>query len=331
MDREAFGLLLGQVSVLDGVQRETLCHVLSDQDPEAEVAALVDGAGGGSRACPRCRSDRIGAWGQAHDLPRYRCKACLRTFNALTGTSLARLRHKDRWLGFAAALAQAASIRKTAKACAIAIQTSFRWRHRFLAAPSCEQPALLSGIVEADETFFRRSFKGLHAWSHPGEGIIPPRPAARHRGAPTGRRGTPLDEQTPVLVMRDRQRNTGYAILPDLTAQTIGSCLKPMLAPDAVLCTDTAAVYTRIARETGIHHEPINISAGERVRDHAFHLQNVNAYDSRLKDWMHRFRGVATKYLSSYLGWRRMIEALHNTLAPASILIACSQPGGLNT
>ncbi|MBB2165602.1 hypothetical protein HLH26_13880, partial [Gluconacetobacter sp. 1b LMG 1731] len=60
-------------------------------------------------------------------------------------------------------------------------------------------------------------------------------------------------------------------------------------------------------------------------------LQNVNAYDSRLKDWMRRFRGVATKYLATYLGWRRMIEALQNALAPPSILIACTQPACLNT
>lgn len=24
--------------------------------------------------------------------------------------------------------------------------------------------------------------------------------------------------------------------------------------------------------------------------------------------WMHRFQGVATKYPSNYLGWRRMVE-----------------------
>ena len=29
---------------------------------------------------------------------------------------------------------------------------------------------------------------------------------------------------------------------------------------------------------------------------------------SRLKDWMRPFKGVASKYLSSYLGWRRTIE-----------------------
>ncbi|NHO33604.1 hypothetical protein GOB85_13940 [Acetobacter sp. LMG 1636] len=73
-----------------------------------------------------------------------------------------------------------------------------------------------------------------------------------------------------------------------------------MLAADAVLCTDTAAVYARIAREAGIHHEAVNPAAGERVRDHAFHIQNVNASHSRFRDWVRRVKGVATKYLASY-------------------------------
>lgn len=39
-----------------------------------------------------------------------------------------------------------------------------------------------------------------------------------------------------------------------------------------------------------------------------FPIQNVNAYDSRLKAWMAWFRGVATKNLSNYLGWRRLLD-----------------------
>ena len=38
------------------------------------------------------------------------------------------------------------------------------------------------------------------------------------------------------------------------------------------------------------------------------HIQNVNAYISRLKDWLGRFKGVATRHLPSYFGLRRMIE-----------------------
>ena len=55
--------------------------------------------------------------------------------------------------------------------------------------------------------------------------------------------------------------------------------------------------------------------------DNAFHVQNVNAYDSRLKGWMARFHGVATKYLPNYLGWRRCLERFAASLAP-SLLIA---------
>jgi len=38
------------------------------------------------------------------------------------------------------------------------------------------------------------------------------------------------------------------------------------------------------------------------------HIQNVNAYASRLRNWMASFKGVGSKYLGSYLGWRWMIE-----------------------
>jgi hypothetical protein len=63
-----------------------------------------------------------------------------------------------------------------------------------------------------------------------------------------------------------------------------------------------------------------NVSAGIRVIDHAFHTQNVNAYHGRRKGWMARFHGVATKYLPSYLGWRRFLERFASSLAPSLVL-----------
>ena len=57
-------------------------------------------------------------------------------------------------------MVQALSMRQAAASCGIAKNTSFKWRHRFLSAPATQQPAQMSGIVEADETFFLESFKG---------------------------------------------------------------------------------------------------------------------------------------------------------------------------
>jgi len=41
---------------------------------------------------------------------------------------------------------------------------------------------------------------------------------------------------------------------------------------------------------------------------HDTSIENVNAYHSRLKQWMNRFHGVATKYPDHYLGWFRLMD-----------------------
>ena len=58
------------------------------------------------------------------------------------------------------------------------------------------------------------------------------------------------------------------------------------------------------------------------ARTGVYHIQNVNSYTSRLKDWMRPFKGVATKYLENYLGWNRMLDREVGTMAPAACLAA---------
>jgi len=98
--------------------------------------------------------------------------------------------------------------------------------------------------------------------------------------------------------------------------------LSQIIAPDAVLCTDGSASLKSAARQAGIAHRALNLSAGIRVLVSVYHLQNVNAYDSRLKMWMERFHGVATKYLENYLGWRRGLERWGEQIIPSVILQA---------
>ena len=61
---------------------------------------------------------------------------------------------------------------------------------------------------------------------------------------------------------------------------------------------------------TQLAHEAVNLSAGVRVNG-AIHVQNVNAYHGRLKQWLHRFHGVATGYLDNYLCWFRALDSHH--------------------
>jgi hypothetical protein len=65
-----------------------------------------------------------------------------------------------------------------------------------------------------------------------------------------------------------------------------------------------------------IIHYSVNIATGQRVINNIYHIQNVNAYDSRLKQWMAKFHGVATRYLGNYLGWYRMIDRFGQSITP---------------
>ena len=135
--REAdFEVLLRLVERLGGEQRAALGRALASVSGEPEAVRLLEEAFAAAPRCPHCAAATLQRWGSASGLRRYRCAACRRTFNALTGTSLARLRKKACWLRYGEALAAGVSLAKAAAHCGVHLTTSFRWRHRFLRAPA---------------------------------------------------------------------------------------------------------------------------------------------------------------------------------------------------
>ena len=285
---------LEKISQLNRRQKEQAKDYLSEAKPQAVVVKYLEDFF--EPSCPVCQADRPYRWGHQAGLQRFRCCLCKHTFTAISGTPLARLRHKQ-WLNYSAALIEGLTVRASGRQCGIDKNTSFRWRHRFLTLPAATKANHLQGIIEADETFFPSSCKGQRHLNRP----------PRKRGKQIHVRGTGKD-QVPVLVVRDRSGATADFMLNALDKKTIEPPLRAILAKDAIFCSDGAAVYRSVAHSLGITHRPVNLSAGIRVIAGVYHIQNVNAYDSRLKQWMKRFHGVATKYLENYLGWRRWLE-----------------------
>ena len=253
-----------------------------------------------SAGCPHCGGRKLQRWGSASALPRYRCCNCRRTFNALTGTPLARLHKKDRWTDQATALMTGESVAKAAVRCGVAYTTAFRWRHRFLSAPALDKPTSLTGIVEADETFILESFKGKRSDL--------PRPA-RKRGGKAAKAGLSA-EQIPVLVARDRNGATTDAVLPKLNRASVTAALAGVVTPANQLCCDGGKAIVAFARRAEIPCHILPAPGGPRTEAPNLHINNVNGYHGRLKEWLRPFHGVATKYLKNYLGWRRTVEAL---------------------
>lgn len=292
MQNKAFTKLLKQLEKLTFTQSKKAEEYLHNKCTIESIEDTI----GTVESCPYCHSDSFHKWGMRSGLQRYRCKECHKTFNALTLTPLARLQHKEQWVKYAQDLKEGKSIRASAKYCHIHTSTSFRWRHRMLQIPLKTKADHLTGIVELDETYFLESFKGnRHIDREP-----------RKRGGTASKRGI-SSEQTAVLIVRDRSGNTTDAILEKSNQDTIAEVIVPAVDNDALLCSDKKPVYRAFANKYHFTLETINLSKKEYTNG-IIHVQNVNAYDSRLKSWMKRFHGVATKYLESYLGWMRLLD-----------------------
>lgn len=170
-------------------------------------------------------------------------------------------------------------------------------------------------MVEADEAYFLRSYKGQprrlrEATSRP----------ARRRSGSTAKRGR-SDEQVPVLVVRNHARLTAYFGLPLPNKAGLLTIQPQAVNGDAVPCTDSSAMLAAAVRQPGLEHHGLNKLRGESRRG-TWHIQNVNAYHSRFSGWLQRLRGVATSYLPNYLGRYRSLDRSTRTGAQTASLLA---------
>jgi transposase-like protein len=149
---------LKKISQLSRSQKEQARHCLGEVAPQAAVVKWLEDSF--EPSYPACQASRPYRWGYQAGLQHFRCRACKHTFTAVSGTLLIRLRYKEQWLNYSAALIEGLTVRASAKPRGIDKNTSFRWHHRFLVLPVATKANRLQGIVEADETFFPSSCKG---------------------------------------------------------------------------------------------------------------------------------------------------------------------------
>lgn len=316
MRAPAFTKWFAKLPALNAPQRLRTLAALHPAAGLDRVLALIGEVRAATRRCPSCACDRYYRHGQANGLQRYRCRACGRSFNDLSGTPLARLRLREKWLDYVGAVLESTSVRAAARQVGVHRDTAFRWRHRFLERPRDDKPACLGGIAEADEMFLLESQKGSRKLNRP----------ARKRGGRAHKRGISRELDC-ILVARDRSGQTTDAVVGRgaLTVAQLERHLLPRLDRQVLLVSDAHGAYRSFARKHRIAHEAVNLRAGVRVRRGlagVIHVQNVNAYHQRFRQWLSRFRGVASRYLPNYLGWRRALDGGRITTAEQLLRIA---------
>ena len=283
MEAVEFQGLVDQLSVTAG-QREALIEAVRLKASASDAVSLIDRRFAAAPRCPHCKSAAVGTWSKPKPLTRYRCHDCRRTFTGLTG---------PRWSVCVVATPGSTTPRHSPTASACASGQALWHRARHLLPPggtgswTKQEATAVSGMVEVDETYFLRSQKG-------GRKVVGRK--ARKRGGKASKPGLGRARCGADRARPDRGDHRRGA--------RQGRHRQHHPAPGRGRAKGHAADQRR--RE-GLWRVRGGARASARV-DHrlesehvwrGYHIQNVNAYTSGSR---HDLRGVATKYLDSYLG-----------------------------
>jgi len=262
--------------------------------------------------CTLCGSLNVKKDGHRKDkynTQKYFCNDCKHYFTITTNSIVSGTR-KDltTWQKYINCMMNGFTVRQSADECGIHKNTAFRWRHKILdALTNMMNEVELDGIVEADETYFKQSFKGNHKKS---KTFVMPR--KRHsRGGKSKKRGLSKDKVcVPCAVNKDGLSVGKPATLGKPTVSTMHKVFDGRITSSAILCTDGEKAYQKFSKDNKI--ELVQIAGGKGKKGN-YHIQHINNYHSRLKDFIKKFNGVSTKYLGNYIVWHNFVNFAHDS------------------
>lgn len=264
------------------------------------------------KVCPHCKSEDVSRNGKYKNRQRYIWKLCKKTFTDFTLSPCYNSKKETRqWLEYVKCMIAGSSIRKSAKIVGISIPTSFYWRHKILDALRVYLGVgSVSGVVEADETMFRISYKGNHS-KNPN--FTMPRKAFK-RGPkslpspnePKRKRGV-SNQRVSVMCALDRSGNIISELLCNRRMKYIDAdrLFKDRIEDKSTLCVDSHKSYIKLSDNFDVDLQQIESG---KYKKGIYHIQHINAYHSRLKGFMKKFNGVWTKHLCGYMYWFKWLE-----------------------
>lgn len=198
---------------------------------------------------------------------------CNRSFRDTTGTPLHQLHKKEKIKKYIEALQKGMSIRKAAAFVGISKNTSFAWRHKLLSS--------LTNIPQPEE---KNSLAGALIIK------LPYSDKGRKKEPETNTLATKtllLASESEIWLQKIKNTNSTIDI-----ARTIAQRLSK-----GFIITKTDNILSR-----AVKHQT-NAKIIKTSNDSSAHIKLVQSIQVELKNWMDKFKGVATKYLQHYWSW----------------------------
>ena len=260
--------------------------------------------------CPHCGHSYVVKNGKSKSgMQHYLCRDCGKAFSASTNTILQNTcKPLQVWKKYIECMVTGMSLRKTAELCSMSLVTAFMWRHKILDALSKSlKEEKLEGKIEVDETFFALSYKGNHKNSTFN---MPRKP--HKRGNSVHKRGLSKEKVCVPCAISGQHAIGKVACLGTANIEALRFALNNRMVAGSILATDGKRGYTVIAKENAVELH----SSTEKG-----FVQHINNYHSKLKLFIARFHGVATKYLNNYIVWNTVINLVETSIRKVMDLI----------
>lgn len=272
----------------------------------AAIAEELASFPGEPEKCPFCGCPRFVKKGRGRDgRQRWLCRGCARTFSARTRSLLANSKLAPCvWMTFAECMADALSLRESARRCGVSLYTSWYMRMRVCEVMGSLLLPARKGTFHLDATLVRDNLSGNLARS----GLELRRRA--HRNGQDGRKGKKglVKER---IVVECGVNEYGDCFCDAIARGSAGagelaSCLSARIPEGSALVTDGHPSY-------GFAAEPWEREVVDPKDPSTGNINMVNALHARLKGFLGPFHGVATRRLQRYLDWFCYVEQFKRT------------------
>lgn len=219
---------------------------------------------GGKPVCPHCRATKI--WKFTKGRHRYKCGECKKIFNVKVGTIFqdTKLRLRKWFIAIYLVTNHKKGISSMQLAKTLAVQQKTAWFliHRIREMFDVKDERMMTGIVEADETFVGGKAKNKH-WNKRSSQAI----------------AKAKSDKTTVFGLLEREGKIKVFKVKDREKGTLLPIIRRYVGEGNYLITDDWAAYRKI---TGYKHFSVNHSGGEYVNG-AAHTNSIEGFFSLLK------------------------------------------------
>lgn len=236
--------------------------------------------------CPTCGSAGSVRDGHtASGVQRWRCPACGRRYNSLTGTVLEHCRlGLPTWVGFVRLMRHNVPLDCAAEVLGITHQTAWEWRHRvFATVDGYQERTVLRGRVWIDETYVVDTDLS-HGYGQ-----------ARKRG---------LSRQQLCIAVAIDARKEPFAVVcghGKPSTKRVREALGGHLAEGCTVVHDRERAHNGVIRDAAATSEAYK--ADVRDPEYLENMAMVNNLCSWLKRYLWRFTGMSMSNMQSYLNW----------------------------